>query len=711
MTKITDILGWLIKIKKHTTTFNLIIFKEPKMKRSLLLSSLTLGILIGCGGSNKTDTPSVEEQEIPKLNDIKVSAAPLIKASEFQFSQNLKNGLFKRYQTRLSNDDTLENDASTSPTASKDFSQTNQQEQNVDESDRIKYDGEFLFIAANSFNDIDHDSNEGENYIRIMQRNEKGEMNPIQNLPYSEVHSSDQQLYLHDNTLAILNYSPSYFSFPIANDLAATVEPFFYYGDNEFELSLVDVSQPSQAAIKHQFKIEGGLIDSRVIGDSLYLVSNYHPNFTGFDTSNNDEATVLANYQNLSKEQLAELTPNIINTASQNSEELVTPDNCYISSDASDKDGFDSIITITKVNLSNPEQRESLCINTNIYGIYASENALYTHGTVSQDDTVKTVIHKFDLAGDNLEYTATGAVEGHLGRGQQNLRFSEFNNDLRVVTTTNMPFDETAGFSPFKHQLFVLQQQDNSLAPIAKLPNDTHPTPIGKANEQGLVDENIYAVRFSEDRAFIVTFRQVDPLYVIDLSNKTKPKIAGALEVPGYSAYLHLINENLLLGIGQNIQDWRDPSEQEVENGAKVTLFDITDITKPKVVNEKVFANAYTPAEWDYKSLSFLKTLSERIRFTMPVERWKTETNSDSLYLWKRESELAAFEIDTQTTPSLNYIGSSKINYSSINAETEPYVWGGLDRAVIHSDDLYYIHGNYIWHSLWQTPSDNKGPL
>ncbi|WP_161568508.1 beta-propeller domain-containing protein [Pseudoalteromonas phenolica] len=271
------------------------------MKRSLLFSSLTLGILIGCGGSKNTDTPPVDEQKIPKLNDIKVSAAPLIKASEFQFSQNLKNGLFKRYQTRLSHYDVPENDATASPSTSKDFSQTNQQEQNVDEADRVKYDGEFLFIAANSFDDIYHDSNEGENYIRIMQRNAKGEMNQIHTLPYSEANGSEQNLYLHNNTLAILNYSPSYFSFPIANDIAATVEPYFYYGDNEFELSLIDVSQPSQAAIKHQFKIEGGLIDSRVIDGSLYIVSNYHPNFTGFDTSDNDEATVLANYQNLKK--------------------------------------------------------------------------------------------------------------------------------------------------------------------------------------------------------------------------------------------------------------------------------------------------------------------------------------------------------------------------------------------------------------------------
>jgi hypothetical protein len=299
---------------------------------------------------------------------------------------------------------------------------------------------------------------------------------------------------LHDNTLAILDYAPSYFSFGMvevdttSSDVVSTTEPYFYYGANEFELSFVDVSQPSQAAIKHQFKVEGGLIDSRVIDGSLYLVSNYHPNYAEFDLSNNDEATVLANYQKLNGTQIAALTPNIINTANENSEELVTPDNCYISSDASDQDGFDSIITITKINLSDPEQRESLCVNTNIYGIYASDNALYTHGTVFQDDQVKTVIHKFNLTGNTLSYSATGAVEGHLGWSQQNLRFSEFNDDLRVVTTTNLPYNESAGFSPFKHQLFVLQQQETSLAPIAKLPNDTQPTPIGKTNEQGLVD-------------------------------------------------------------------------------------------------------------------------------------------------------------------------------------------------------------------------------
>lgn len=693
-------------------------FKEPNVKTKLIISYLTLSVLAGCGGSStSTEKPPVEVEKIPALNDIKVSAAPLIKASEFQFAQNLKNGVFKRYQSRYSSNGETENDAVATPTAQKDFSQTNRQEQNVDEADRIKYNGEYLFIAANSYQDIDHTGNDGQNYIRIMQRNAAGEMSKVHTLNYSQSQWGEQQLYLHDNTLAILDYAPSYFSFGMAeidassSAVASTTEPYFYYGANEFELSFVDVSQPSQAAIKHQFKVEGGLIDSRVIDGSLYLVSNYHPNYAGFDLSNNDEATVLANYQKLNGTQIAALTPNITNTANQNSEELVTPDNCYISSDASDKDGFDSIITITKINLSDPEQRESLCVNTNIYGIYASDNALYTHGTMYQDDQVKTVIHKFNLSGNTLSYSATGAVEGHLGWGQQNLRFSEFKDDLRVVTTTNLPYNESAGFSPFKHQLFVLQQQETSLAPIAKLPNDTQPTLIGKTNEQGLVDEDIYAVRFSEDKAFIVTFRQVDPLYVIDLSDKTKPNIAGALEIPGYSAYLHPVAKNLLLGIGQNIRDWRDPSAQEVENGAKVTLFDITDITKPKVVSEKVFANAYTPAEWNYKSLSFLTTQSGQLRFTMPVERWKTETNSDSLYLWKRESELAAFEIETQTTPSLNYLGSSKVDYSSISAETEPYVWGGLDRAVIHSDDLYYIHGNYIWHSLWQTPSDNKGPL
>ncbi|WP_165385508.1 beta-propeller domain-containing protein [Pseudoalteromonas phenolica] len=689
------------------------------MKNKHILSVLTLTILTGCGGSSHDDEkPPVEVEKVPELNAISVSSSPLIKASESQFSQNLKNGIFKRYQEQLPNSGQTEQDAVASPSLPKDFSQTNQQEQTVDEADRIKYNGELLFIAAHSANDIDNDSSQGEHYIRVMQRDVEGELNQIQTLPYSDSPWSDQQLYLHDNTLAIVDYSPSYFTSGTSepaviatSDVVNTSEPYFYYGGAEFELSFVDISQPGQAAIKHQFKIEGGLIDSRVIDNKLYLISNYHPHFNDFDTSNTDEDTVLENYKKLTAEQVAALTPNITDTENNTSAELVTPDNCYISSDTTDLDGFDSLITITKIDLTNPEQRESLCINTSVHGIYASENSLYTHGTFYRDGVDKTIIHKFNLSGETMNYAATGEIEGHLGWGQRNLRFSEFEGDLRAVTTTNLPFNQQAGFSPLKHQLFVLEQQDNKLVSIASLPNDTQPQPIGKTNAQGLVDEDIYAVRFAQDRAFIVTFRQVDPLYVIDLSDKTKPIIAGELEIPGYSAYLHPVNEHLLLGIGQNIQNWQDPSAQEVENGAKVTLFDISDISSPQVINEKVFANAYTPAEWDYKSLSFLNFDENLLRFTMPVEKWQSETNDDSLYQWRRGSELAAFEINTSDSSALNYLGSSKVNYENISADTQPYVWGGLDRAVIHSDDLYYIHGNYIWHSLWQTPSDNQGPL
>jgi len=682
------------------------------------LGTLPLSILVGCGGgANEDSKPPIDVEEIPQLNDISVSAAPLIKASEFKLSQNLKNGMFKSYQNRLSHLDGNENNAINTPTISADsqksFSQTNTQEQTVDEADRIKYNGEYLFIAANSFNDIDHNSSDGENYLRIMKRNTQGEMKQVKALPYSSNSWSEQQLYLHSNTLAVLDYSSSYFTFGLAEPSmeGSNISPKFYYGDSEFELSFIDVSDPSQATITKQFTIEGGLIDSRVIGSNLYLISNYHPNFEEFDNSDNSDATVLANYNKLNAAQLASLTPNITDATSQESNELVTPSNCYISSDATDKDGFDSLFTITKINLTNPEQRESLCVNTSIYGIYASENALYTHGTVYQNQEVKTVIHKFSLSGETMSYAATGAVEGHMGWGHQNLRFSEYNNDLRVISTTNMPYDENAGFSPFKHQLFMLEQQNNNLVKIAQLPNDTHPTPIGKSNEQGLVDEDIYAVRFAGDKAFVVTFRQIDPFYVIDLKDKTAPKIAGELEIPGYSAYLHPVSDSLVLGIGQNIQDWRDPSAQEVENGSKVSLFDISDVTEPKLVNEKVFSNAYTPAEWDYKSLSFLSTNSDQLRFTMPIEKWTSVTDDGSLYQWKRLSELAVFEIDVNSTPSLNYIGSSKVDFSGINAESVPYVWGGNDRSVIHNDDLYYIHGNYIWHSLWQSPSENKGPF
>lgn len=686
------------------------------MKIKPLLSVISLAVLVGCGGGgdSKTELPKNDEvkvpEQIPEITKAKVSTAPLTRMSEQQFATHLKNGVFKSYQDRFSQED----NSITVPTAEKadsagaesqSFSTTNQQETNVDEADRIKYNGNYMYIAANAYDDIDSQQNY-QHYIRILKRSDSGEISHVTNLNYSKQEGENQQLYLRDNLLTVLNYTQGHFFSPfVASDVM--IEPYFHFAAQEFELTFIDTSSPEQASIRSQYKIDGTLIDSRVIDNQLYLISNFNASYDEFNKESTDEAAQLANYQKLYVDDIEKLLPSISLVGSEQSEPLVSPDNCYISEDSKVSDGFDNIMTLTRINLADPTQRDSLCINSRVSGIYASENALYAYGSHHVEGESNSVIHKFSFNASGLAYEATGEVEGHFGRGQQNLRFSEYNNGLRVVTSKSGIVNDQWGFD---HKLFVLEQQGNTLAQVSQLPNESQPTPIGKVNENGVVDEDIYAVRFAQDKAYIVTFRQVDPLYVIDLKDKAAPYIAGALEIPGYSAYLHPINDSLLLGIGQNIRDWRDPSDQEVEEGAKVTLFDISDISKPTVINEKVFENAYSPAEWEYKSLSFLATDNDTLRFTMPVERWRVNTAEDALIRWVKDNELALFEI-TKQTPELKYIGSSQISYKDIEDDKVPYVWGGLTRSVIHSDDVYHVHGNYVWHSIWQAPADNTGPF
>ena len=123
------------------------------------------------------------------------------------------------------------------------------------------------------------------------------------------------------------------------------------------------------------------------------------------------------------------------------------------------------------------------------------------------------------------------------GGGQSQLRLSENDEFLRVVTT------DYSDSNPV-HRLSILSEQGGELSNIATLPNESQPEAIGKPGE------DVYAVRFTNDKAYIVTFERTDPLYVIDLTDNAQPEIIGSLEIPGYSSYLHPLSNNYLLGIG-----------------------------------------------------------------------------------------------------------------------------------------------------------------
>jgi uncharacterized secreted protein with C-terminal beta-propeller domain len=213
--------------------------------------------------------------------------------------------------------------------------------------------------------------------------------------------------------------------------------------------------------------------------------------------------------------------------------------------------------------------------------VYGSEGSLYVasrryqpaieNGT-SVPEGVKTEIHRFDVTDPSKTvYRATGTVPGFV---LNNYALSEFDGKLRVATTEEPVWFNGAQQGEQQSTVTVLDQVDKKLVRIGSV------TGLGKG-------ERIYAVRFMGDTGYVVTFRQVDPLYTLDLSKATDPKVVGELKIPGYSAYLHPVGDGRLLGIGRE------------GNAVQASLFDVSNLASPQRLAQYGFGPGATPVEED----------------------------------------------------------------------------------------------------------------
>jgi hypothetical protein len=207
------------------------------------------------------------------------------------------------------------------------------------------------------------------------------------------------------------------------------------------------------------------------------------------------------------------------------------------------------------------------------------EVAAATTTTLAPDDPAaqhRTAVHKFDLTGDGpAVYVASGDVEG---RVLDAFALSEHDGHLRVASTTGPgwgggPVDES--------RVSVLAERGGALEVVGSV--------VGLGT-----NEQIRAVRFVGPIGYVVTFRQVDPLYTLDLSDPTAPRLAGELKVLGYSAYLHPVADGRLLGVG------RDATEEGVVGGTKVALYDVSDPAAPQELSALVVPDGFALAEDDH---------------------------------------------------------------------------------------------------------------
>jgi len=196
---------------------------------------------------------------------------------------------------------------------------------------------------------------------------------------------------------------------------------------------------------------------------------------------------------------------------------------------------------------------------------------------------------------------------------------------------------------------------------------------------------------------------------VLDLSDPYSPMVAGALEVPGFSSYLFPLQNNYLLGVGQQVnaanipQTGTVPDAPVTQEGMKISLFDVNDPANPIEINNIVMAQSYTPVEYDYRALSALNS-NGNYQFALPVEQWG---QSDAeMGLWWNQSSLLLLQVDTN-------IGQPKLMQNKqiqVPNPTDYYIYSGDDRSVIHGDHVFYIHGNQVWHSLWNDDLKPQGP-
>lgn len=227
----------------------------------------------------------------------------------------------------------------------------------------------------------------------------------------------------------------------------------------------------------------------------------------------------------------------------------------------------------------------------NAENVYASANHLYLASTewtydwrMNGSGNEQTRLYRFDLASDDLGMSAHGSVPGRL---LNQFSMDEYGSTFRVATTSGNSWDSA---HPSESALYILNEALEQVGSV-----------------DGLAPgEQIYSVRFLGDRTYVVTFRKIDPLFVIDTSNPRSPKVLGKLKIPGYSDYLHPVDATHLLGFGKDAVAAKE-GDFAWYQGVKVALFDVSDTEHPVVIDSEVIGDrgSDSPLLQNHKALLF----------------------------------------------------------------------------------------------------------
>ncbi|MDH3486887.1 MAG: beta-propeller domain-containing protein [Nitrosopumilus sp.] len=499
-----------------------------------------------------------------------------------------------------------------------DYSTTNVQVENVDEPDYLKNDSKYVYIVSRNTLSI-IDAYPADTAKRILKIALDIESQYIQNM------------FLNDDRLVIFYNGQSDDEIIPLYDFV----PRRSYSQVTHAL-IVDVSNKENPTILKDYSIDGYFSDARMIGNYVYFVTNSNidyqypklpvilersipimtPNafyfdnveqFSNFNTltaidvfgdtinsetflmgysgsiyvsEDNFYLTYQQNmpfgfYENSSRDRFFDVIVSLLPNEIQEKIKEIQNDSSISSSSQWIKI---SELMQNSYNKMNKEEKEKL--------FEKIKDALNKYDTKIQEDTNKTIIHKISINEDKIEYVAKGSVPGRL---LNQFSMDENGDRFRVATTTEY-YVQHQGIVR-ANAVYVLDEQLNIVGGLDKI----------------APDESIFSARFIGDRLYLVTFQQIDPFFVIDLSTD-KPNILGELKIPGFSNYLHPYDEEHIIGVGRDTKEIENGRVQQL--GVKIALFNVSDVKNPKVIDDVVIGDSstYSEALNNHKAFFFDKT-------------------------------------------------------------------------------------------------------
>jgi len=560
-----------------------------------------------------------------------------------------------------------------------DYSKTNVQVAGVDEPDIVKTDGTYLYLVENGV-------------VTIVKAYPVGDAVVLSRISFNNS-TSISNIFIYGDRLVVFGmiYSSNGGYYPLLGEDVKVSEsaPFIWRGSPSTTLIAVyDVADLAHPMLAKEVKIDGYYFDARMIDNYVYAVASEYTNtiYYAYDENN---ITL----------KIPQIT---IDNVSQN---ISAGDIYYV-----DVPEFSDTMThVVSLNLETNEVAEKSFLLGSSETMYVSKNAIFLAAvhypyypmplrngepSSAESNQQTTIIHKISINTGNVTYIAQGEVPGRI---LNQFSMDEYNGYFRIATTVDAIWNSE---TPSSNNIYVL---DETLRQVGKVENIAP-------------GESIYAARFMGDRAFLVTFVQVDPLFTVDLSDPSNPRILGELKIPGYSDYLQPYDENHIIGIGKEVDPTIDADKVHTPGaiyytailGLKIALFDVTDIEHPVEEAKVVIGDRGTdsPALYDHKALLFDR---EKNLLVLPVSVYEIpqevkdqyaqsngttelfgEFTFQGAYVYRLSLE-NGFELQGRITHQTS---------DQLEQSKDTWYWGSsntdITRALYIGDTLYTISGSMI---------------